>query len=372
MPEYGFYYTQTLKKWLQGVSSATTLSIVNKGKFQRAPFPFAPLEQQKGIVAEIEKQFSRLDEAVANLKRVKANLKRYKAAVLKAAVEGKLTEEWRRRGDACVARSMGNDQGEACLAPTQPIETGAELLQRILAERREKWQGRGKYKEPVAPDTSGLPELSEGWVWASVDQITTELMNGYGKRAQAAGFPRIVLRLADISEGKISFNNVRRINCEVDEILKYKLEKNDLLILRVNGSPDLVGRLVLAEQLSEDVLYCDHFIRVRCVFPIIAGWLRNYSDAERYRKFIEHKKVSSAGQNTIAQGALKTLPIPLPPLAEQHQIVAEVERRLSIVAEAEAQVDANLRRAERLRQSILNQAFSGQLITPDCCEVETA
>ena len=57
------------------------------------PFPIAPPNEQKRIVAEIEKQFSRLDEAVANLKRVKANLKRYKAAVLKAAVEGKLTED---------------------------------------------------------------------------------------------------------------------------------------------------------------------------------------------------------------------------------------------------------------------------------------
>ena len=54
------------------------------------PFPVAPYEEQKRIVAEIEKQFSRLDEAVASLKRTKSNLKRYKAAVLKAAVEGKL------------------------------------------------------------------------------------------------------------------------------------------------------------------------------------------------------------------------------------------------------------------------------------------
>lgn len=62
---------------------------------------------------------------------------------------------------------------------------------------------------------------------------------------------------------------------------------------------------------------------------------------------------------------IKAVNVPLPPLAEQHQIVAEVERRLSIVAGAEAQVDANLRRADRLRQSILKQAFSGQLVPQD-------
>ena len=93
------------------------------------------------IVAEIEKQFSRLDEAVANLKRVKANLKRYKAAVLKAAVEGKLTEDWRKHHP--------------------DVEPASKLLERILAERRAKWSGKGKYKEPAEPETSDLPAMPE-------------------------------------------------------------------------------------------------------------------------------------------------------------------------------------------------------------------
>jgi type I restriction enzyme S subunit len=63
-------------------------------------------------------------------------------------------------------------------------------------------------------------------------------------------------------------------------------------------------------------------------------------------------------------GILKTLPIALPPLAEQKRIVAEVERRLSVVEELEAVVSANLQRASRLRQSILQQAFAGQLVQP--------
>ena len=62
---------------------------------------------------------------------------------------------------------------------------------------------------------------------------------------------------------------------------------------------------------------------------------------------------------------LKAMPIPLPPLAEQRRIVAEVERRLSVVQQAEATVEASLARAERLRQSILKQAFSGRLVPQD-------
>ena len=96
--------------------------------------PIAPLDEQRTIVAEIEKQFSRLDEAVANLKRVKPNLKRYKASVLKAAVEGKLTEDWRKQNSN--------------------IEPANKLVERILAERRSKWRGKGKYKELPIPDTT--------------------------------------------------------------------------------------------------------------------------------------------------------------------------------------------------------------------------
>jgi len=112
-------------------------------------------ETQREIVAEIEKQFSRLDEAVAGLQRVKANLKRYKAAVLKSAVAGRLVPT-----EADLARREGRS-----------YETGAELLHRILETRRSQCQGKGKYKEPAAPDTTDLPELPKGWVWATYEAI---------------------------------------------------------------------------------------------------------------------------------------------------------------------------------------------------------
>jgi len=329
---------------------AVNQSSLNQKKINSLKVPLAPLDQQQHIIAEIEKQFSRLDEAVANLKRVKANLKRYKAAVLKAAVEGRLVET-----EAEIVRREGRS-----------YETGAQLLQRILETRRSQWKGKGKYKEPAAPDTTGLPELPDGWVWATVEQITTEMMNGYGKRSQMAGKPRIVLRLADIVDGEISFAEVRRINCTEDELRKYVLSKGDLLILRVNGSPDLVGRFVIVHKTPEPALFCDHFIRARCTTSDLAAWLRAYGDVERFRRYVDLNKVSSAGQNTINQGALCPFAFPLPPVEEQHRIAAEIDRRLSLIREVEAQVDANFRRAERLRQSILARAFSGLLQQQIC------
>jgi type I restriction enzyme S subunit len=144
--KYLYYYISYRLRDLTGDSRGSTIKYIRLGDVRDYPVPVAPLDQQKRIVAEIEKQFSRLDEAVANLKRVKANLKRYKAAVLKAAVEGRLVET-----EAEIARREGRS-----------FETGEQLLHRILETRRSQWQGKGKYKEAVAPDTTDLPELPEG------------------------------------------------------------------------------------------------------------------------------------------------------------------------------------------------------------------
>jgi type I restriction enzyme S subunit len=108
--------------------------------------------EQCQIVAEIEKQFTRLEAGVAGLRRVQANLKRYRAAVLKAAYEGKLVPT-----EADLARQEGRS-----------YETGAQLLERILTERRKKWNGKGKYKEPARANTANLLTLPQGWLWTTL------------------------------------------------------------------------------------------------------------------------------------------------------------------------------------------------------------
>jgi type I restriction enzyme S subunit len=128
---------------------------ISPSQIEQIPIPFPPLEEQKAIVAEIEKQFTRLEAGVAGLRRVRANLKRYRAAVLKGACEGKLVPT-----EAQLARQEGRG-----------YETGAQLLERILTERRQKWNGKGKYKEPTPPNLTTNEDLPDGWTWASCEQV---------------------------------------------------------------------------------------------------------------------------------------------------------------------------------------------------------
>ena len=328
--------------------------------------PVPSVGQQKRIVAEIEKQFSRLDEGVDNLKRVKANLKRYKAAVLKAAVEGRLVET-----EAEIARREGRD-----------FETGEQLLQRILQERRRRWeeaelakmQARGKppkndkwkqkYKEPAAPDTTNLPELPEGWVWARLEQLAA--LVEYGSSAKTSGDRNgvPVLRMGNIVDGDLVYDELKYLPDDHDEFPRLLLEVGDLLFNRTN-SPELVGKTAVYEGCPETCSFASYLIRVRLLGGVLSKFISSYINSLYGRNWVKSVVTQQVGQANVNGTKLKALIVPLPPLAEQHRIVTEVDRRLSILRETEAQVKANLQRAERLRQSILAAAFSGRLVSDD-------
>lgn len=134
----------------------------------RVPVPSLP-EQQR-IVAEIEKQLTRLDAGVAALRRVQTNLKRYRAAVLKAACEGRLVAT----------------EAELAKVENRKFETGEELLARILTDRREWFLRRKaaantkkKYVAPSEPDTTNLPSLPEGWTWGTWNQLSNWVTYGF-------------------------------------------------------------------------------------------------------------------------------------------------------------------------------------------------
>src|SRR6185437_10254923 len=321
--------------------------------------PIAPTVEQELIADALDELISDLDAGIGALDRVRAKLKVYRASVLKAAIEGALTAEWREQHPQS--------------------EPASDLLKRILVERRCLWEAKqlrtfeqqhreppknwkAKYREPAPPDATNLPVLPHGWCWASIEQLISEVTNGFGKRAQVSGNPRIVLRLADVEKGEIIYDHPRRINCTDGDIEKYGLIEHDLLVVRVNGSPELVGRFIFIREMPERPLFCDHFIRARCVFRQTAAWLRTYADTNRFRHYIDLKKVSSAGQNTISQAALFPVAVPLPPASEQDSIREAIENQLSVIDHLEIGLEAKQTSTQALRQSILRHAFSGKLV----------
>ncbi len=310
------------------------------------------LYEQRRIVAEIERQLARLEVGMAALRRTQAKLKRYRAAVLKAACEGKLVPT---EAELCRSQPSTKDSQPTC-------ETGEALLRRILAERRATWQGRGKYKEPAAPDTANLPALPERWTWARLEQLGFTF-GGLTKNPKRAKLARKLpyLRVANVYANELRLDNIEQIGVAYPELEKLLVHAGDLLIVEGNGSRGQIGRLAIWDGSIEPCVHQNHVIKVRPVVPALGKWTLDWLLSPGGRHFVELVASSTSGLYTLSVNKVGDLAIPLPPLDEQSRIVAEVERRLSVVEELEAVVSANLQRAGRLRQSILQKAFGGQL-----------
>jgi len=360
-PKYLFHFLnspiiqQQTKKKTAGVGRAN-VSLADVGEFEI----WLPrtIEEQKRIVAEIEKQFSRLDEAVASLKRIQANLKRYKAAVLKAAVEGKLTEQWRK------------DHSD--------VEPAEQLLKRILAERRAKWEaeelakmkGKGikpkddswkkKYKEPAGPDTANLPELPEGWVWAKSDQLFSFVTSG--SRGWASYYSEtgpIFLRMGNLDHDTIQLDltDIQRVQPPNGaEGLRTRVAAGDILV-SITADVGMVG--IVPEEF-EDAFINQHVSLARPLLAVnstfIAWFLACKSGQDQFKELQRGATKVGLGLDDI-----KSVNVPLPPVEEQMAILAEIDRRFSVTEELESTIETNLKRAERLRQSVLSKAFSSEI-----------
>ena len=351
---YLFWYLYYSRAALLGLGKGGTQANISQTVLKAFPFVLPSEDEQRRIVGEIEKQFSRLEEGVEALKRVQVNLKRYRAAVLKAACEGRLvpTEAERQRSKGRGARGGGK------------YETGAELLARILAERRKNWQGRGKYKEPAAPDTSKLGKLPEGWTCSVLDALA-EIKGGITKdqnrkhTAPSRSVP--YLRVANVQRGYLDLTEVKEIVTTEDEIRELALKPGDILF-NEGGDRDKLGRGWAWNGEIPECIHQNHVFRARrydaALNPKFVSW---YANTYGQQFFFDQGK-HTTNLASISMSKIKGLPVPIPPPSEQSRIVAEVERRLSVVEEMEATVEANLQRATRLRQSILQKAFEGELL----------
>jgi type I restriction enzyme, S subunit len=302
-------------------------------------------DEQQRIVEAIETHFSRLDAAEASLQRAKANVKRARASVLQAAVEGRLVPI-----EAEVAR-----------AERRKYEPATELLARILAERPAAFAQRGaqgRYKEPVKPDLAGFPQLPDGWCWASVDQLHLEVTDGDHQPPPVSdrGIPFLVI--GDVRRGEPDYTNARRVPGSYYDSLSWKRrpDSRDLLYT-------VVGSLGIPVRVPDD--------RPFCVQRHIAILKRPYVGLKAYLVLAlasslvfaqAESKATGTAQKTLGLASLRSIAVPLPPMSEQHRIVAEVDRRLSVLDALDGTIERNLVRCARLRQAILQRAFVGRLV----------
>jgi len=365
VPDYLRYYLNlhAVRDYLAANASGVggSLMRINARTIVYYPFPLAPLPEQQRIVAVIEQQFSRLDAGVAALQQAKIKLKRYRAAVLKAAVEGMLTETWR--------------------AEHLTTEPASKLLERILAERRAKWEAdlraKGKdlakvrYVEPKELDVESLPELPEGWCWATVEQLASTnkyslAIGPFGSNLKVEdyrneGVPLVFVR--NIRSNVFDSPDTRYITIDkAEELHAHRVTGGDILITKMGDPP---GDACLYPEARPPAIITADCIKWTLPLALSQRYFFVYSINSSLVRGQILGITKGVAQLKVSLERFKSVAVPLPPLAEQEQIVTEVEQRLSVVSQLEATVEANLKRAERLRQSILKEAFAGRLVPQD-------
>lgn len=314
---------------------------------EKSAIPLPPLAEQQRIVAKIEELFTELDVGVEALQKVKAQLKRYRQAVLKHAFEGKLTEEWR-----------AAHKGE--------LEPASLLLERIKAERAKNVRtSRARAPRPYTVDTSSLPELPEGWVWTYGDTIfsfVTSGSRGWAKYYSSSG--SIFLRIGNLNHDSISLDltQVQRVHpTSGAEGSRTRVIGGDILI---SITAD-VGMVALVPEDFEEAYVNQHVALARSVSTMNKSYLAWFLASREGGQGQFLKTQRGATKMGLGLDDIRGISIPLPPLAEQHQIVEEIERRLSITHEIEKVIEQSLKQAERLRHSILKMAFEGKLVPQD-------
>jgi type I restriction enzyme S subunit len=336
-------------------------SISSKTLTHTIPILLAPSTEQTRIVEKLEELLSDLDAGVAELKAAQKKLGQYRQSLLKAAVEGTLTAEWRNRNPA--------------------TETGAQLLARILTERRARWEAKqiakfaeqgktapkdwqSKYPEPIQPDIYGLPKLPEGWVWANIDQLTIEQKYGSSSKTSpdTNGVP--VLRMGNIQDGSIDLSKLKYLPLNHDEFPQLFLHDGDLLFNRTN-SPELVGKTAVYRSQVSPCSYASYLINVRFsefYVPELASTYINSIFGKYWIKSVVNQQV---GQANVNGSKLSALAIPLPPFKEQQEIINSLQIQLAAIIDQLKNVDLSLKQSAAQRKNILKAAFSGQLVPQD-------
>ncbi len=341
--------------------TGSTIAHLPREKLAEYQLRVAPCAEQERIVDAVDSCLTRLDAAVATLEAAQARLKAYRASVLKVAVEGRLVPT-----EAALAR-----------AEKRGFEPADVLLKRILSERRRRWEEaelaklkaagksprddkwKAKYEEPKAPDTKALPELPEGWCWATL-RLLGELNRGKSKHR-----PRNDPRLLDGPYPFVQTGDVRNADTWLRAFdATYSEFGRAQSRLWPAGTMCITIAANIAETaiLTFDACFPDSVVGFLQEDPLLTRYVELFLRTAKQRL---DQYAPATAQKNINLEILSKVAVPLPPQDEQRRLVEEVDRLLSVAAAAMTSAQTDEKRIARLRQAVLKWAFEGKLVDQD-------
>jgi len=356
--EFALYALQYLEPEIILQGKGVAVQNVSASQIESCRFPLPPREEQIRIVEKLEELLSDLDAGVAELKAAQKKLVHYRQSLLKAAVEGALTAEWRKSH--------------------QPEETGAQLLERILKERRARWEAKqlakfqeqgktppkdwqDKYLEPIKPDTSNLPELPEGWLWSSIGQTFQVVVGATPSRKEPKYWNG---EIPWVSSGEVRFNRISKTNerISIEGLNNSSTQINPIgsVLLGMIGEGKTRGQVAILKIEAANNQNCAAIWVSETDIPpeYIYYWL--------WSRYEETRRGSSGNnQPALNKSIVEKIPFPMPPIDELKIIVQFVNASVLEIEKQEVAISYSLKQSAAQRKNILKAAFSGKLVPQD-------
>lgn len=318
-------------------------------------FDLAPEFEQTRIVAKLDAFFALTAAVRARVEQLPVRLGRANRTLLSAAFRGDLSLSWR--------------------AGRHETEGSRDVLNRASDERQRltKQATRGQpkvetraYESPVPFDERGVPELPPSWSWTSLDSMAWGASYGTSAKCDYDGRGEPVLRIPNVAKGTVDVTDMKRAIASIGLAADDLLKPGDFLIVRTNGSRDLIGRAAcLAEGQATGCYFASYLIRFRLVEPAIGKWISLWWRSGFMRNWLETRAASSAGQYNVSMSTLAAAPIPVPPPAEMAHVTGLVEDGLEALNALSTRVADVNETLFRLEQAALAKAFRGELAPHD-------
>lgn len=376
---------------IQKMGSGTTVLGIRLEQLRSLPINLPPADEQIRIVEKLEEVLSELDAAVVGLNSAKRKLAHYRQSLLKAAVEGALTANWRaaragslrsssprRRGSETVAAPGSKSMDSLRRENDGETETGAELLQRILTERRTRWEQKQltkfaeqrksppknwqeKYPQPTPPDVADLRQLPEGWAWANLDQLTEFVTSGSrGWAEYYAERGATFIRSQNINKDWLDLSDIAFVNPpQNSEGSRTRVQRDDLL-LTITGAN--VGKSAHVDRDLDEAYVSQHVALIRPIDATLSAYLHLFLTCKTGGRGQLDKDAYGAGKPGLNLQQVASVVVPLPSSQELPELLNAIATALDATAAQEAATEHAINHSAAQRNNILKAAFAGQLV----------
>ncbi|EON89900.1 restriction endonuclease subunit S [Plesiomonas shigelloides] len=366
---YLYYFMCFIR--LDSLAKATTVPSIRKGQIEDIEVPLPGTITQISISNKIEELFSHIDAGMEGLKQAKAKLQKYRQSVLKDAVTGKLTEQWREQN-------------------ADKLEPASLLLNRILDERRANWEAeqlkafeekgqlpkndkwKEKYIEPENPETNDVPEIPREWGYLRLEALAA-IQGGItvdAKRKYENTTSLPYLRVANVQRGYLDLSEIKDIQVPNDKLDSLLLENGDILF-NEGGDRDKLGRGWVWRSEIDKCTYQNHVFRARLFSSdVVPEFVSIFGNTIGKEYFIKQGK-QTTNLASINKTKLSAFPVPVCSKEEMLEIMEIVDSKIAKTDRMINEVDSQLVRASGLKSTILSKAFMGQLVDNTTSE-ETA